>query len=427
MKKSKVFILFFITILLIMTTGCYNKNELDNLAYVVALGADIGSGENLEITYQIAVPLKISSKDGQTGKENFITYTVSSPSLYMANSKVNAITSKEVNLSHVKLILYSEELAKNDLEGHINSLISNPSIRPRTTVAICKNKAKDFLKNISPDLESSPARYYELLFTAHEYTSGSAPSELLEFFAATTSLDKDPAILFLKNDANKNDSSQEQSNSNSDNQGASKEQSSGNSDNQGAPKEQNNNPSASASQKQIEGLAIFNGSKMVGEISNDQILPHLILKNELKTGEILVNDVIDSNEHVSITIKKISKNKIKVDFDSEIPKVDIEIKLSSQLRSSSSTTDYLNEKNKEQLTNNINMKIEKDIKDYLTKTQELGADTIGIGKYARKNFLTWNEFEKSRWKEKYKNAEININVSTNLDVSRLMYHRLPTS
>ena len=166
---TKNFLIIILTLCTFLLTGCYNKKELDNLAYVIALGADVGSGDELNITYQIAVPIKISSDSGKTGEENYITHTVTANSLYTGNSKVNSLTSKEVNLSHVKLIVYSEELAKQDLSGHINSLVSNVAIRPKTTVALCKGKAKDFLENITPNLEASPARYYELLFESQKY------------------------------------------------------------------------------------------------------------------------------------------------------------------------------------------------------------------------------------------------------------------
>ena len=89
---SKNFIILFLIICTFSLTGCYNKKELDNLAYVIALGADVGSGDELNITYQIAVPLKISSDSGKTGEENFITHTVSANSLYTGNSKVNSLT-----------------------------------------------------------------------------------------------------------------------------------------------------------------------------------------------------------------------------------------------------------------------------------------------------------------------------------------------
>ena len=78
MKLVKI--LFFIIICLSLT-GCYDKTELDNLAYVIGIGLDVGEaqnsedddsdGENLNITYQIAIPVKIAGENNSSGKETW--------------------------------------------------------------------------------------------------------------------------------------------------------------------------------------------------------------------------------------------------------------------------------------------------------------------------------------------------------------------
>ena len=159
MKKFRM-ILIILPIFLLC--GCYGKNELDDLAYVIAIGVDKLSGDNNKevlATYQVALPVKLIGENTDTGKDVFTTFTVQAKSLDEANSKINTLASKELNLSHTKMILYSEELAKESLEGHINSFLSNPNVRPKTIISICKGKAKDFLENITPVLETSPARY----------------------------------------------------------------------------------------------------------------------------------------------------------------------------------------------------------------------------------------------------------------------------
>ena len=52
MKKQTVFVSCFFLLL----TGCWDKVEIEDLAYVIAIGLDKTEGENLVITYQIAIP-----------------------------------------------------------------------------------------------------------------------------------------------------------------------------------------------------------------------------------------------------------------------------------------------------------------------------------------------------------------------------------
>lgn len=237
MKYLKVLILILIPFLI---TGCYNKKELDNLAYVIAIGADKGEGNELTVTYQIAIPIKIAGEGNEIGKSTYTTYTVTAPSLYIANSKVNALTSKEVNLSHLNLVLYGEDLAKEDLGGHINSLISNVAIRPRTPVAICKGTAEDFLSNVKPVLETSPARYYVLMLSTFNYSNESAGTEVLYFYTSAQSPCKDAVAVMASLKEDESSSSGEE-----------------------------------GKEAEFRGLAAFSGSKMVGEIPPDMVIRSL--------------------------------------------------------------------------------------------------------------------------------------------------------
>ena len=428
---TKNFLIIILTLSTFLLTGCYNKKELDNLAYVIALGADVGSGDELNITYQIAVPVKISSDSGKTGEENYITHTVTANSLYTGNSKVNSLTSKEVNLSHVKLIVYSEELAKQDLSGHINGIVSNVSIRPKTTVALCKGKAKDFLEKITPNLEASPARYYELLFESQKYTDDTIASELINFYSTAGALDQATTLLILSNQSGDDESSSKTKNeenikieqqitgiSNKTNQN--EKSGSG-----GGGGEEKSEDKKNKSETKFLGIAAFNGGKMVGTVPEELVASHLILTSALKNGNITVEDVEEKNKLVSINLRQNKCCKFKVNIKNDTPEINITVNLTAKLQSSNSTTDYLTNKNKNTLKEKIEEKLENQLKEYFKLTQEFNSDIAGIGKYVKTKYLTWEEFEKSDWLKNYKNAKINVNVNVDLNVSRVISHTVP--
>lgn len=418
--QNKISLIILLTLTIFSLTGCYSKKELDNLAYVIAIGADVGSGDELNITYQIAVPLKISSESGKTGEENYITHTVRANSLYTGNSKVNSLTSKEINLSHVKLIVYSEELAKQDLSGHINSLISNVSIRPKTTVALCKGTAQEFLEKITPNLEASPARYYELLFESQKYTDDTIASELLDFYSNASALDQATTLIVLSNQKEnddkssktKNEENMQEDNKNLDLSSKKSEDSEDSNDN-------------NKSETKFLGIATFNGGKMVGIIPEELVASHLILTSSLKEGNITVDDVEEKNKLVSIKLSQEKACKFNVNIEKNVPQITITINILAKLQSSNSTTDYLNKKNKNLLKEKIETKLEKQLTEYIQKTQELNSDISGIGKHVKKEYLTWKEFEKSNWNNNYQNAKIKLDVNVDLNVSRVIAHTIP--
>ena len=388
MKKLKLITILFITLLL---SGCYGKTELDDLAYAIAIGADIsesGDGSNLDITYQIAIPVKIAGTETETGKKTFTTYTVTAPSLAKANSLVNTISSKEIDLSHTELILYSEELAKKGLTGHINSLISNVDIRPRTIVSICKGKAKDFLEKVSPVSETSPARYYELILSSYNYTSESAGTEILNFYTATQSPYECPIAVISE------------------------------------LKEESGEDEVEA---KFSGLAVFSGAKLVGELNENFTLAHLILSNSLNEAVLIINDSEDKNTVGTVIAKQSKAPQIKVTINNGIPHIEVNVFIESRLESDGASIDYLKEENKERLNKKIVEHIHKILKKYMDEIiHELKADVAGFGRYAKSNYMTWHEFEEINWRNIFEKSTYSIDVKVNLNVSQIVSHSLPT-
>lgn len=399
MKLIKI--LFFVVICLSLT-GCYDKTELDNLAYVIGIGLDVGEaqngedddndGENLNITYQIAIPVKIAGENNSSGKETYTTYTVSASSLFMGNSIVNAMASKEINLSHINIILYSEEIAKKGLSGHINGLLGNTDIRPKTPVAICRGKASDFFNQITPVLETNPARYYSSILSSFNYTDESIGSELISFYSNAQSIDREASTVIGEI------SSEKLNNSDSD---------------------ENKDKAV------FKGLAVFKAGTMIGEIPPKITDAHLLLTNALKRGNVTVKDPEDENSIATATIRQYTPTKINVDVKDKVPKVDITLFINAHFEASNSTTDYLNPENKLKLKKAIQEKITSNIYEYLNEIKKLDSDIVGIGKYAKVKCLTWEDYEDLHWQEIFKNSEFNVKVEVDLDISRIVFHKLP--
>lgn len=382
MKKFKI-ILFILPIFLLC--GCYGKNELDDLAYVIAIGIDKLSGDNNKevlATYQVALPVKLIGENTDTGKDVFTTFTVQAKSLDEANAKINTLASKELNLSHTKIILYSEELAKESLEGHINSFLSNPNVRPKTIISVCKGKAKDFLENITPVLETSPARYYELILSSFNYTGLLAGTEILNFYINSKADYKSPIAVMSELTEN----------------------------NEG----------------KFGGLALFRNEKMVGKIDEELVACHLILTGSLNRDIITLDDIEDNSKTLTLTMKQSKKPKIDVNIKKDTPHIDITVFLDVHLESNGGNTDYLKQENKEKLNNVLSKKITEQLYKYLEQTTTLSVDPDGFGRYAKVKCLTYPDFKEYNWPEIYKNSKFTIHTNIDLNVAQIVSHTLPS-
>ncbi|MGI6669258.1 MAG: hypothetical protein ACOX4M_07655 [Acetivibrionales bacterium] len=53
---------------LFLLTGCFDQREIDELAYPMAIGLDVGEANELRMTLQLAVPISIGGGSGGARK-----------------------------------------------------------------------------------------------------------------------------------------------------------------------------------------------------------------------------------------------------------------------------------------------------------------------------------------------------------------------
>ena len=181
--KKKIFIIFCILLLnLTLLTGCYDSRGIEDLAYVTAIGLDISEKNLLNLTLQISIPSSGSNSEAgssQSSKTNSITVECTSfnTGLALANSYI----SKELDLSHCKVIVISEEMAKQGISDYIDTLANNVEIRPDCNIIVTKCEAKNFIENAQPSIEALTARYYEVSINSSKYTGYTPATKLIDF------------------------------------------------------------------------------------------------------------------------------------------------------------------------------------------------------------------------------------------------------
>ncbi len=179
--------------------GCGDARDVENTAYIIAAGVDPASdGLGYEFTLQFSNPLKNGSdtsaetsdetddESGGSGKKAVSNITVGARNIYEALEKSKSYLGKSAALSHMKLLVISDELLSHgpaEAEEICKSFLSADEVRPETKLCAAEN-AKEYLTSVEPAMEESPARYYELLFSEKSAVV-SFETNLLEFMTAT--------------------------------------------------------------------------------------------------------------------------------------------------------------------------------------------------------------------------------------------------
>lgn len=180
-------------------TGTHNIQSVDDLAYAVALGIDKGDHYPLKVTFQFTTP-SANSESGSGGSAPSVIDSVEANSIDAAINLMNTVVSKEISLSHCKIIVFSEELASQGISKEIYSLMNKVQLRPDSNVIIATSAAEEYIKSIKPSLENLTAKFYETLPRSSEYTGYTANIQLGDFFKKLTCSTCEPvAILRRKN------------------------------------------------------------------------------------------------------------------------------------------------------------------------------------------------------------------------------------
>lgn len=403
---KKILLIAISALCLFFLTGCYDKTEINEAAYVIAMGIDKSKTNpgNIEVTFEFANPIAIESDDANFDKLSTVT-TIDAPSIYSAISLVNSYISKQLNLSHNKIVVFSEEIAFEDIEEYTTTIFNDRNFRTNMYILISKCSAQNYINNTKPGLEKNISKFYELLLTSYPYTGFTANSYLFGFILASQSTYREPVAL-LSNISNTTHSQQIHQQSYKPNDAT---VTAGEINKKGGP------------ETETIGLAVFRNCKMIGELTGEETIYYLMTNNSFTQSHYSIYDPMSSDNIISFNLVKDKNTKIKVDFVDSVPLINIDISLKANIISVNNEVDYINEENSKEIERELSFILESNIKDYLYKTSKVfNSDISGFGRSAVKNFLTWDEWEKVNWSQNYRYSCFNVNVKTSIDKTGLV-------
>ena len=117
MNKNLVSIIAFLILFIIFVNGfsaSYTSRKMENLAYVLALGIDVGEKSKLKVSAQFTKSASVSPGSGTSAEDidNIVLVSGEADSIFSALNLLNSYIGKEINLSHCSIIIFSEKFAK---------------------------------------------------------------------------------------------------------------------------------------------------------------------------------------------------------------------------------------------------------------------------------------------------------------------------
>lgn len=387
--------LFILILIIVFITGfssSYFSLSVDNLAYVLAIGIDKSDENTLEISFQFSTTTP-TSESGSTEKTPSVLDSVKASSLNSAINLMNGYMGKELNLSHCKVIIFSEELANEGISNEIYTLINDTQVRPSANIIISKCSAKEYIKNTSPELENLISKYYEILTNSSKYAGLMPDSTIGDFFNALISKTCEPFAILggLTTEGNNNNSANiEDSNIKSSESTIEGENGSEN-----------------------IGVAVFKDDKLVGELNAIETISLLNMRNSIDRFFISIPNPLNPDELLDISLSPEGFKNIDIDTSSSSAYIKIKATFYGRIYSMSDDSKYLDSEVLDSISQACNSYLESTFTNYLYKTsKDFKSDINDFGKYALRNFFTTEDFENYNWLENYKNTFFDISADT---------------
>ena len=116
MSRNTITIITFFILLVIFASGfssSYTSHNISNLAYVLALGIDVGEQAKMKVSAQFTKTDSFSPGSSSSDESsNIVLVSGEADSIYSCLNLINTYIGKEINLAHCSVIVFSEEFAK---------------------------------------------------------------------------------------------------------------------------------------------------------------------------------------------------------------------------------------------------------------------------------------------------------------------------
>lgn len=370
MKSIKIALLaLLIYLCTFILSGCWNYREIDKLAIVSGLAIDKGKDGQVILTVEI-----VNMQQGQ--KQSIIKpvyMQAVGDTIFEAARAMIALQGKKLYWSHAKLVIISEDLAKEGLSPVVDFINRDPEIRTDMWILISREKTASDIFNTKPETESILSFQIDDAMRAQKSISKYPSIELYELIDKLESEKVCvvvPTIKLIE--------------------------------------------VYGKTTAYITSTAIFKKDKLFGYLDEYETKSMLWLQNRLKGGLYVVSDTGEKNTRVSLEILK-SKTKIKPEIKDDKLNINVDIIVDVDIGEIMGSYDFISEKGRIILKNTAEKQIKRDLNNLIEKAQkEYNTDFLGFGeKVSRKMPKVWKSIGK-QWNEFFIDIDTSINVNVRI-------------
>lgn len=393
-KNRTVALLLLICVFPTFFSGCWSYQEVDETGFILFLGLDRGVENKLTWSAQVAKPRVIVGAAGGNGGmsspendvQSIVNVSVEAPTFTAAMTMMNIFLDRRLSLKHLKVIVFSEELAREGMMTYLGVMGRYPEFRRSVIVAVCRGiTARELLENNNRVLEVNPAKHAEMV-TAFSQFTGFIPAQpqFHYFYNDAKADDADPVCLMV---------------------GLRRETPQG----EGPPVTgeewisegayyAGELPRSGGNNVEIIGAAVFQNDRYVGDINGDQMTGLMLIRGTFNETNLSIEDPFDPSKMLAFNLTAYRSPQFQVDLSGPVPRIHVIVRLEGTLLGSQNlSVGFEEESNRLILEAIINQQLEGFMADIIDRAQnEFQADILHLGKIVKHKFLTiqqWREYD----------------------------------
>lgn len=334
-------------------SGCWSRREMESLAYILVLGIDEGKNGGVTIHAQVGTPAQSKESGGSGEEPAFNTLTTEGRNVTEAVANLFLKSTKIPDLSHLQLLIFSQQLASSGLQQVLDFLRRDYSLRENVRVAVAEGKVEDILK-VEEQLSNQPALAIINQFLINTRRSTVVESDLKDLISHILEPDRQAILSVI---------------------------------------------GASEDRFTLGKSAIFDGYKMAATIDKPKTLGLQLWRNKIRSGQVTI-PMFSPGEVVTFLIIN-SDTALKVRWQNNKLHVRSDVKISVDIHE-------MEDVEAGELKKRISHYLVNRMRETLQVAQDEGIDFLGLSALLRRQDPdTWRR-EHKRWPEVLRQAEYDL-------------------
>ncbi len=369
-----------------LLTGCWSRRELNDLAISVGMGFDI-KDDQVQVTIQIVNPGEVASKKGGTGMTTPVsTFQATSQTIFEALRKISKQSPRRVYSSHLRILVISEELAREGITPILDGISRNHEMRTDFYIVVAKGTtAENILKILTP-IEKIPSnKLYTTLELSEKVWAPTVKVKLDALVSVLQTEGKDPVLtgIQIKGDPRN-----------------------------GIDKS-NLERIAPSSNLQYSGVAIFKKDKLIGWLNEKESKGYNYIIDNVKAQSVIY---LATGGILAVEVMR-TKTRMKGKVDKGKPQISIDVYLEQDVGEVQCKIDLMDPQIIEELEKTAEKEVQSIMEAAIQKAKKYDVDIFGFGEAIyRADPKYWNK-NKSNWKEQF--VDLPVHVKAEVKIRRL--------